>query len=47
MTRKKYKKRVREPAEKPISLKPVKVEDALKALLKTELPKEKKKAGSK
>ena len=43
MAHKKYKKRVREPAEKSISLKPLKVEDALEALLKTEPPERKKK----
>jgi len=38
MNTKKYKKRVREPAEKPVSLKPLKVEEALKALLETKTP---------
>lgn len=41
MKRKKYKKRVREPAEKPVSLEPLKVEEALSALLKTTPPKRK------
>lgn len=43
MKRKTYKKRVREPAEKPVSLRPLKVGEALEALLKTEPPERKKK----
>ncbi len=43
MARKTYKKRVREPAEKPVSLKPLKVEEALEAILKTVPPEGKKK----